>query len=71
MPVTILKNYILAPRPLKMSSDKKVMTTKTFPFDEIYLEHGLGFELQAKIGDSRGKKHIFSFFPYLPDSLMS
>ena len=45
----IFKNHILAPRPLKMSSDKKVMKTKNLPFDEIYLERGLGFELQPQL----------------------
>ena len=49
LPATIFwisKNHVLAPRPLKMSSDNKVMKTKkNLPFDEICLEGGLGFEL--------------------------
>ena len=55
----ILKNHVLASRPLKMTSDKKVMKTKNLPFDEIYLEHGLGFKLQPQIGALEPKKTHF------------
>ena len=46
----ILKNHILAARPLKMSSDKKVMKTKNLPINEIYLERGLSIKLRPQIG---------------------
>ena len=59
----IFKNHILAPRPLKMSSDKKVMKTKNLPFDEIYLERGLGFELRPQIGALGPKNSFLAFLP--------
>jgi hypothetical protein len=59
----IFKNHILAPRPLKMSSDKKVMKTKNLPFDKIYLEHGLRFELQPQIGALGPKNAFLAFYP--------
>ena len=61
----ILKNHILAPRPLKMTSDKKVMKTKNLPFDEIYLECGLRFELKPLIKALEPKNYIFNYRHYL------
>ena len=59
----ISKNHILAPRPLKMSSDKKVVKTKNLPFDEIYLECGLRFELRPQIGALEPKNAFLAFSP--------
>ena len=56
-------DHILAPRPFKMSSDKKVMKTNNLPFDEIYLERGLGFELQPQIGALEPKNTFLAFSP--------
>ena len=59
----ILKNHILAPSPLKMSSDKKIMKTKNLHFYEIYLEHGLRFGLRPQVGALQPKKAFLAFFP--------
>ena len=54
-PFFIFKNQVLASRPPKMTSDKKVKKTKNLPLDEIHLEHVLRFKLQPQIGALRQK----------------
>ena len=59
----IFKNHIFALRPLKMTSDKKVMKAKSLPFDEIYLERGLRFKLRPQIGALEPKNAFLAFSP--------
>ena len=59
----IFKIHVLASRPLKMSSDKKVMKTKNVPLNEIYLKCGLRFKLRPQIGALEPKNAFLAFFP--------
>ena len=44
---------------------KKVYKTKKFPFDEIYLECGLRFELKPLLKALEPKNYIFNYRHYL------
>ena len=43
------KIHILAPRPLKKSSNQNVIKIKVFHIDEIYLECGLRIEIKPNL----------------------